>query len=89
MDKKQIESQNNIAFEKLAYWMLHDIPPGPAFIPMSLMINIQKAGMPIYLCFLIWYFDNYSDVMIMYSVLHGSYGVFWYLKHLIFPDKTF
>lgn len=25
----------------------------------------------------------------MCSVMHGTYGVLWYLKHLVFPDKAF
>lgn len=25
----------------------------------------------------------------MYFVLHGSYGILWLMKDMIFPDKTF
>ena len=42
-----------------------------------------------YLLGLMYYFDNYSDVMCLYTVMHGSYGLLWYLKHIAFPDKTF
>lgn len=56
---------------------------------MHIPINLQKLGMPLYLAFLIVYFDNYSHQMLMYSLMHGSYGVLWYVKHVAFPDETF
>ena len=45
--------------------------------------------MPFYLLWLMWYYNNYSDVMCLYSVMHGSYGLLWYMKHIAFPDKTY
>ena len=68
---------------------MYDLPPGPKCIPLHLVINIQKVGMPFYLALLIFYFQNYSDSMLMYSLMHGSYGLLWYMKHCVFPDKTF
>ena len=35
------------------------------------------------------YFQNFSDEMYLYTVMHGSYGLLWYLKHVAFPDKTY
>ena len=26
--------------------------------------------------------------MLVYSILHGSYGILWYLKHAVFPDPS-
>eukprot|EP00347_Sterkiella_histriomuscorum_P000149 403376983 len=66
---------------------MFEIPPGPRFIPVSLTVNAQKLGMPLWLAFLVYYYQNYSDQMLMYSVMHGTYGVLWYLKHITFPDK--
>ena len=34
------------------------------------------------------YFNNFSLVPVIYTALHGSYGVLWYLKHCVFPDKN-
>ena len=45
--------------------------------------------MPFYLAFLIWYFQNFSEPMMIYAVLHGTYGLCWYLKHLTNPDAAF
>ena len=44
--------------------------------------------MSFYLLGLIWYFNNYSDSMLTYSVLHGTYGVLWYVKHRVYPDAS-
>lgn len=45
--------------------------------------------MPVYIIALMMYFNNYSDAMFHYLILHGTYGVFWYLKDCIFPDPAF
>lgn len=42
-----------------------------------------------YLVGLMLYFQNFSDEMCLYTVMHGSYGLLWYLKHVAFPDKTY
>lgn len=68
---------------------MYDIPPGPKCLKLHAVINLQKVGMPIYLVGLMLYFNNFSDVMCLYSVMHGSYGLLWYLKHIAFPDKTY
>ena len=70
-------------------FVMYNLPPGPKSLHLHFVINIQKVGMPFYLCFLMWYYDNYSDTMCLYAVMHGSYGLLWFLKHLAFPDKTY
>jgi protein-S-isoprenylcysteine O-methyltransferase Ste14 len=67
---------------------MYEIPPGTKFLPLHLVVNIQKVGMPFYLAFLMYYFNNYSDAMMTYALLHGTYGVLWYAKHCIFPDQS-
>jgi len=56
---------------------------------MNVNINLQKCLMPFYIMGLMLYFSNYSDAMFHYLLLHGSYGIFWYLKDCIFPDPAF
>ena len=34
-------------------------------------------------------YKNFSTGIWMYFVLHGSYGILWLMKDMIFPDKTF
>ena len=68
---------------------MYELPPGPKCLYLYTVINLQKVGMPFYLAGLMWYFDNWSPTMCLYAVMHGSYGLLWYLKHLAFPDKTY
>lgn len=70
-------------------WFTHDLPPGPRCLKVAWVINLQKVGCPFYIMFLMYYFNNYSEAMCVYFVMHGSYGLLWYLKHMNFPDASF
>ena len=58
-------------------------------IPQYLAINFQKAGTFPFCLFLMWYYGNWSIDAVVYTSLHGSYGLCWLLKHLAFPDPNF
>ena len=45
--------------------------------------------MPVYCLGLMIYFNNFSTGMWLYTALHGSYGVFWYMGYCLFPNKGF
>lgn len=62
---------------------------GPKLIPLNILVNIQKAGTIIVMFSLMCYFNNFSLGSWIYLSLHGTYGIIWILKDLIFPDKTF
>ena len=68
---------------------LYSIPPGPKFIPLNLLINIQKGGTWILVLSMMIYFNNFSLGAWIYFALHGSYGICWIMKDFIFPDKKF
>ena len=68
---------------------MYDIPPGKAFIPFHVFINAQKVGMPFFLAYLIFNYENYSPAMMAYTMMHGTYGLVWFLKHLTMPDPSF
>ena len=74
---------------KLLDFFMYDIPPGPRILNLYSVINLQKVGTLFYLLGMMWYFQNWSDTMCLYTVMHGSYGMLWYLKHVSFPDKTY
>ena len=39
--------------------------------------------------FFIWYYNQWENTTaLIYLALHGSYGMMWVLKSMIFPDKT-
>ena len=42
--------------------------------------------MMLYLFVLMCYFDNFSLGAWVYLSLHGSYGIFWLVKDMVFPD---
>lgn len=70
-------------------FFMYDLPPGPKCLSLHAVINLQKVGMLFYLVGLMWWFENYTDDMCLYTVMHGSYGMLWYMKHVAFPDKTY
>lgn len=75
------------------YSSLADIHSTPLFpkdrsrwIPMRYIINFFKLGAFIFMFLGMIYFDNFSKASWVYLALHGSYGLIWVLKDIIFPD---
>ena len=62
---------------------------GPKLIKFNWIINAQKTGTIIVMSFLMYYFQNYSTGAWFYLSLHGTYGLIWFLKDMVFPDKSF
>ena len=62
---------------------------GPKLIKFNWIINAQKTGTIIIMSFLMYYFQNYSTGAWLYLSLHGTYGLIWFLKDMVFPDKSF
>ena len=62
---------------------------GPKIIPLNYIINTQKAGTIFVMFTLMLYFNNFSLGAWLYLSLHGTYGIVWILKDMIFPDKSF
>ena len=62
---------------------------GPKLIKFNWIINAQKTG-TIFLMFLLMiYYNNFSTGAWLYLSLHGTYGLLWFLKDMVFPDKSF
>ena len=70
-------------------WCIYELPPGRAFIPFRYNVNFAKGGMPFFIFGLMLYFNNFSTAAWLYFCLHGSYGVFWVFRDLVFPDPGF
>ena len=52
-------------------------------------IDIHKGATAPMVFILIWYFHQWENTTAwIYLALHGSYGIMWVLKSMIFPDKT-
>ena len=61
---------------------------GPKVFPVHIIVNIQKGSTLIIMYLLMLYFKNFSKGSYVYLSLHGSYGIFWIIKDIIFPDKS-
>jgi protein-S-isoprenylcysteine O-methyltransferase Ste14 len=68
--------------------MSNDFLGGPKVIKLSWSVNLQKAGTLPFVLALMFAFDNFSTTAWIYAVLHGSYGLCWLLKDLVFPDPN-
>lgn len=52
-------------------------------------IDFHKGVTFFYILFLIIYFNQWSNNTIMiYLAIHGSYGIMWVIKSMIYPDKS-
>ena len=69
--------------------IMFDFPLGPKCLKVAHVINIQKVGMPFFLAYMAYSHGNDSEAMWTYGIMHGSYGLLWFLKHCAFPDSTF
>jgi protein-S-isoprenylcysteine O-methyltransferase Ste14 len=86
-DKQSISSE-----ERLSSFMntiMYDFPIGPKCLKVAHVINVQKVGMPLFLLYMAYMHGNNSEAMWTYGVMHGSYGILWFMKHCAFPDHTF
>lgn len=69
-------------------FLVGSFPPGPAFIPLYISINLQKIGSLPFCIFLCVYYDNFSPGACVYTACHGVYGLCWMLKHWAFEDRS-
>lgn len=68
---------------------LYNIPPTNTRYPIRYVINFFKAGMLPFCLLLMLFNDNFGDRAILYTALHGAYGIIWVLKDVIFGDPSF
>ena len=67
---------------------LQILKDGPK-IPMYLIVNIHKGGMLVICLLGMLYFQNFSLPALLITLYHGSYGLIWIFKDIVFPDKSF
>src|SRR5258705_11011118 len=76
-----------VAVKRATTWLTQDCLGGPRPWKLAWVIDFQKAGTPIFLGALIWWYGNFSAAAWIYLALHGTYGVVWLGKDLTFPDQ--
>ena len=87
--KNEQGSSNEKLLSEVMDLIMYDFPIGPKCIKVAHVINVQKVGMPFFLAYMAYSYGNNSEAMWTYGIMHGSYGILWFLKHCAFPDKTF
>jgi len=68
-------------------YMSQNLLGGPRVIKMAWVINLHKALTLPFVAALMFAFQNFSFVAWVYLALHGSYGLYWLLKHFAFRDE--
>ena len=73
---------------KILPHLMYHCPPGPPVVQHRLLINAQKGGSLPFCLLLMWWRKNWSSTAVVYTGLHGSYGLIWLLKDHVFRDKS-
>lgn len=69
--------------------VLEDLPPRNMYIKQSLIVDFTKSTMLLLCVSLMFIYQNFSRRAVLYTSLHGSYGMIWFLKSFYFPDPRF
>jgi len=67
-------------------YLSHAFLGGPRWLKFNWVINFQKGSTLIWVLGLMALFSDWSIQAWVYLALHGSYGLIWIFKDLIFPD---
>jgi protein-S-isoprenylcysteine O-methyltransferase Ste14 len=73
-------------WSRFSSYLSNDFLGGPKCVNLAHVINLQKGGTLLLCIALMANFDNFSPTAITYTALHGSYGLCWLLKEVVFPD---
>jgi protein-S-isoprenylcysteine O-methyltransferase Ste14 len=69
-------------------WYLHRIPGGAGRTAPRVPINLHKGTVGLLVLALMLRAGDFTLAAWLYLVLHGSYGVFWIVKDVAFPDPA-
>ncbi|MDT8408102.1 MAG: DUF1295 domain-containing protein [Wenzhouxiangellaceae bacterium] len=82
------ERSRALQVQDFTNWLSTDFLGGPRPWKFNQVINFQKAGTPVFLLALMWFFEAWSTREWLYFALHGGYGLVWLIKDLAFPDPA-
>ncbi|HUR40133.1 MAG TPA: DUF1295 domain-containing protein [Verrucomicrobiae bacterium] len=82
-----------VAMRRWNQWLMFDAFGGPRPLKLAWVINFQKAGCFPFYALLMWAFADRtpwatSTAAFVYLAMHGSYGLVWLLKDMVFPDPN-
>ena len=76
-----------IQIQRIYNFISSDLPPGPYITTQRPLINFQK-GATLFVCFAFCFFyNNFTTTALVYTAIHGSYGIVWLMKDCVSPDK--
>lgn len=73
-------------WSRLTAYLSSDFLGGPKILSLASVVNFQKGATIVLCAALIFKSENASPTALTYTALHGSYGLCWLLKELVFPD---
>ena len=95
-EKEKIEKKEDMQGKKFLIKLSTLVDPvntplafGPKIIKFNWIINAQKTGTIFVMLLLMKYYNNFSTGAWLYLSLHGTYGLLWFLKDMVYPDKSF
>jgi protein-S-isoprenylcysteine O-methyltransferase Ste14 len=74
---------------KLFDILIPEIPMDQPGFMFNYLVNISKGGMFVLTFTLMIWFNNFSLPALLITLFHGSYGLIWLFKDIVFPDKSF
>ena len=77
-----------VSIQAWTNWLTTDLGGGPRPFRFNQVIDFQKAGTPVFLLVLMWYYEEWGTREWVYFALHGGYGLVWLIKDLAFPDPA-
>jgi protein-S-isoprenylcysteine O-methyltransferase Ste14 len=72
---------------RVVQYLSRDVLGGPRVLKLAWVINAQKAGTIPFIAALMWGYENTSAAAWVYLGLHGGYGLAWFVKDLVVPDR--
>lgn len=78
---KNINKTNN--------YLSHNMYPHTPLTKSCNIINLTKCTMLLFCLLLTLLSQNFTTRSLLYTAIHGSYGLLWILKEVYFPDKSF
>jgi protein-S-isoprenylcysteine O-methyltransferase Ste14 len=73
-------------FIALRDYLTDDFLGGPKLFTLASAINLQKGGTLVFVLALMSIYGVWTPTAWTYLGLHGSYGLIWLLKEVVFPD---
>jgi protein-S-isoprenylcysteine O-methyltransferase Ste14 len=77
-----------VAWLRLRDHLVDDFLGGPKVVKFAWVINLQKGGTLLFVLALMATYEAWTPTAWTYLALHGSYGLVWLLKELVFADPA-